>query len=113
MTVEIDPVKFGVLISTVESLIGSNKEVRGELAKHQDAIRNELKASNEILFSKIDGLRVSVNALEVAVSGMKPVCQQHSDDIAKLKERPGRLVEIGSAAIAAVCAAAMWLTKGH
>ena len=112
MTVsEIDPQIFGGLVENVKTLLIHQAEIKSELKAHQNDIRVQLHDSNKRLFEKIDVILDDVSDLKVSVAAMKPICVQHTDDIAKLKERPGRIIEIGAAAIAATCAVGMWLAR--
>lgn len=72
------------------------------IEKHQESIRGENREDHAEIFKKIS-----------AIAMLIPAVERHEKEIAGLKERPGRLIEIGSAAVAAACAVAMWLTKGH
>jgi len=109
MAYEIDPQKFGEMAANVNTLLIHQSEIRSALARQQDAIRGELENTTEILFKKIDSLRIAVE--ELRVNGCA-IGRQHSADIKTLQEVPSRLVAIGSmiiAALAAVGGGAIWL----
>ncbi len=124
-THDIDPQLIGGLVANVQTLLTHQQEVKKELAQHREATREDLVCyqekirlqiydSNKRIFEKLDTLDATVGLVQVTLAGMRPVCEQHEKDIKKLQERPGRLVEIGSAAVSAVAAIAAWfVVKGH
>ena len=83
-------------------LIGGVLARLESIEKHQESIRGENREDHAEIFKKINEISLLV-----------PTVARHEKEIAVLKERPGRLIEIGSAAVAGVSALFMFFTRGH
>jgi gamma-glutamylcysteine synthetase len=105
---EIDRQQFGEMVANVKTLLLNQASIKSDLTSHQNDIRVQLHDSNKRMFDKLDSVVDSVGQIEVAIAAMKPICDQHTEDIKHLKERPGRIVELGAAIIASVAAAIAW-----
>ncbi len=122
---DIDRQQFGEMVANVKTLLAHQAEVKGELLRNQKEVRDALAAyqdkmqvlyhdSNKRIFDKLDAVEGTVSDVQVVLAGIRPVIEQHDKSIEALKSRPGRVIEIGSALIAAVSAIVAWITvRGH
>ena len=113
MTVsDIDPQIFGGLVENVRTLLKNQDTIATRLIAHEETIRLQLYDSNKRMFDKIDGISKDLGEVKVSVAGIKPVIEQHGEDITALKSVPKQIITNGCAIISAI-GAGMAFWKGH
>ncbi len=90
------------LRATIEEqrIIGGLMARLDSIEKTQETARKENKDGHQLLFVKLDALALLV-----------PTVERHEKDIEKLKDRPGRIIEVGAALVAAIAAVLAWKSR--
>jgi len=81
-------------------VIGRLESRLESIEKHQESIRGENREDHAEIFRKINEISLLV-----------PAVSRHEEEIKNLKERPGRLIEIGSAAVAGLATVIMFFQR--